>query len=84
MRAASLPAFGVFGITLAWCAWANEPALTVTTGGNTVSYAPAALLALPSAATLKVPNDVAYKRDMTFQAVPVAATPAQNSWCTIL
>ncbi len=73
MRAARQPAIGVFGIALACCAWANEPALTVTTGGNTVSYAPAALLALPAATTLKIPNDVAYKRDMTFNAVPVAA-----------
>jgi mono/diheme cytochrome c family protein len=76
MRAASLSALGVFGIALACCAWANEPALTVTTGGNTGSYAPAALLALPSAATIKIPDDVAYKRDMTYHAVPVAAVLA--------
>jgi mono/diheme cytochrome c family protein len=73
MRAASRPVFGVFGIALAYCAYANEPALTVTTGGNSVTYAPAALLALPSAATITVPRDVAYQRDMTFHAVPVAA-----------
>lgn len=72
MRAVRQPAFGVIGLALACCAWANEPALTVTAGGNTVSYAPAALLALPAAATLKIPDDVAYKRDMTFHAVPVA------------
>lgn len=76
MRVTSVPAFAVFGIALACCAWANEPALTVTTGGNTVSYAPAALLALPAVATLKIPEDVAYKRDMTFHAVPVAAVLA--------
>jgi mono/diheme cytochrome c family protein len=67
------PALGVFGIGLACCAWANEPALTVTTGGNTVSYAPAALLALPAATTVKIPADVAYKREMSYHAVPVAA-----------
>ena len=67
------PALGLFGIGLAYCAWANEPALTVTTGGNTVSYAPAALLALPAATTVTIPDDVAYKRAMTFHAVPVAA-----------
>ncbi len=71
MRARSL--LGWFGIGLAFCAWANEPALTVTTGGNTVSYAPAALLALPSATTVTIPNDVAYQRAMTFHAVPVAS-----------
>ncbi len=63
---------GVCGFGLACCAWSNEPVLTVTTGGNTVSYAPAALLALPAAATVTVPNDVAYQRDMSFRAVPVA------------
>jgi mono/diheme cytochrome c family protein len=76
MHTTSQPAFAAFGIALACCAWANEPALTVTTGGNTVSYAPAALLALPAAATLKIPEDVAYKRGMTFHAVPVAAVLA--------
>jgi mono/diheme cytochrome c family protein len=64
---------GVFGAALALCAAANEPALTVTTGGRTVSYAPAALLALPAATTLTIREDVAYKREMTYRAVPVSA-----------
>jgi len=66
-------ALGVVGIVLACSAWANEPALTVTTGGDTVSYAPAALLALPAATTIRIPADVAYGHEMTFHAVPVAA-----------
>jgi mono/diheme cytochrome c family protein len=64
---------GVLGIGLAWYAWANEPALTVTTGGNTLTYAPEALLALPSAVKVTIPDDVAYTREMNFHAVPVAA-----------
>ena len=66
-------ALGVVGIVLACGARANEPALTVTTGGNTVSYAPAALLALPAATTVRIPDDVAYKHEMSYHAVPVAA-----------
>ena len=64
---------GAVGIALACSTRANEPALTVTTGGDTVSYAPAALLALPTATTVKIPGDVAYGHEMTFHAVPVAA-----------
>jgi mono/diheme cytochrome c family protein len=66
-------ALGICGIGLSCCAWSNEPALTVTTGGNTVSYAPAALLALPAATTVTIPHDVAYQHDMSFHAVPIAA-----------
>ena len=69
MRALALVAFGV---GLACGVSANEPVLTVTTGGNTLSYAPAVLLALPAAGKLTVAHDVAYQREMTFQAVPVA------------
>jgi mono/diheme cytochrome c family protein len=63
----------VLGAALALCATANEPALTVTAGGRTASYAPAALLALPTATTVNIRDDVAYKREMTYRAVPVAA-----------
>ncbi len=64
---------GICGFGLSCCAWSNEPALTVTTGGNTVSYAPAALLALPASTQVTIPQDVAYQREMTFHAVPVAS-----------
>ena len=69
MRALALVAFGV---GLACGVSANEPVLTVMVGGNTLGYAPAALLALPAAGKLTVAHDVAYQREMTFQAVPVA------------
>ena len=64
---------GVLGATVALCAAANEPALTVTAGGRTATYAPAALLALPVATIVNVPDDVAYRRAMTYRAIPVAA-----------
>jgi len=47
--------------------------LTVTAGGRTQKYTTAALLAHPAATTITVPADVAYKRPMTYRAVPVAA-----------
>ena len=51
---------------------AAEPALTVTTGGRTAIYTASGLLALPAATTVTIPADVAYKRSMTFRAIPIA------------
>ena len=51
---------------------AAEPALTIATGGRTAIYTSAGLLAQPAATTVTIPADVAYKRSMTFRAVPVA------------
>jgi mono/diheme cytochrome c family protein len=52
---------------------AAEPSLTVATGGRTAIYTPAGLLALPATTTVTIPADVAYKRSMTFRAIPFAA-----------
>jgi mono/diheme cytochrome c family protein len=52
---------------------AGEPNLTVTVAGRATTYAPASLLGMPAATTVNVPNDVAYKRDMSFRAVPAAS-----------
>ena len=50
-----------------------EPELTVTIAGRTATYATAALLGMPAAMTVTIPNDVAYGRNMTFRAVPMSA-----------
>lgn len=50
---------------------AAEPALTVMTAQRTATYTAAGLLALPTATTLTIPTDVAYKRSMTFRVVPI-------------
>lgn len=50
-----------------------DPALTIATGGRTAIYTTAGLLALPAATTVTIPADVAYKRSMTFRAVPLAS-----------
>ncbi|HXX83570.1 MAG TPA: cytochrome c [Casimicrobiaceae bacterium] len=63
---------GLVGAALALGVAAAEPELTVTVSGRMATYAPAALLGLPSATTLTIPNDVAYKREMTYRAVPMA------------
>src|ERR1700686_1516007 len=52
---------------------ASEPELTIVAGGRMATYAPASLLAMPAATQVTIPGDVAYKRDMSFRAVPVAA-----------
>jgi mono/diheme cytochrome c family protein len=52
---------------------ASEPELTIVAGGRMATYAPASLLAMPAATEVTIPGDVAYKRDMSFRAVPVAA-----------
>jgi mono/diheme cytochrome c family protein len=52
---------------------AAERELTIVAGGRMATYAPASLLALPAATEVTIPEDVAYKREMTFRAVPVAA-----------
>lgn len=61
-------------LALAWVeVAAADPELTVTIAGRTATYAPAALLGLPAAASVTIPNDVAYKHEMTFRAVPIAS-----------
>lgn len=72
MRGVGLASALLLGLALASAAAAAEPELTVTIAGRTTTYAPAALLGMPAAASVTIPNDIAYKRDMTFRAVPVA------------
>lgn len=52
---------------------AAGPELTVTAGGRTQKYTLDALLAYRGLVTITVPNDVAYKRSMTYRAIPLAA-----------
>jgi mono/diheme cytochrome c family protein len=51
---------------------AAEPALTIAAGGRTAIYTPAGLLGLPAATTVTIPADPAYKRAVSFRAVPMA------------
>ena len=52
---------------------ANEPNLTVTVAGRTTTYAPASLLGMRATTSVTIPDDVAYKREMSFRAVPAAS-----------
>ena len=63
----------VIGLAVVRAAAAAEAELAVTIAGRTTTYAPASLLGMPAAASITVPNDVAYKRDMSFRAVPAAS-----------
>jgi mono/diheme cytochrome c family protein len=66
---------GVLGLALGVSAIvsAAEPNLTVTVAGRTTTYAPASLLGMPAATSVTIPDDVAYKREMSFRAVPAAS-----------
>lgn len=52
---------------------AEADTLTVTFGNTQKAYAAAELLAHPQAATITIPEDVSYKRSMTYRAVPLLA-----------
>jgi len=67
---------GLVTAALALGVIAAEPELTVTLGERMATYAPAALLGLPAATTITVPHDVAYKREMSYRAVPIASVLA--------
>lgn len=51
---------------------AAEPTLTVVAGGRTAIYTATGLIAMSGATSVTVPADFAYKRSMTFQAVPLS------------
>ena len=52
---------------------AGANTLTVSFGDTQQAYSAAALLARPDAATITIPDDVSYKRPMTYRAVPLLA-----------
>jgi hypothetical protein len=52
---------------------AAEPGLRVAFGDKVRDFDAAALLARPDARSIVVPDDVAYRREMTFRAVPLLA-----------
>lgn len=54
-------------------ALAASPELTITIDGKTRKYTREALLAHPAATSITVPQDIAYKRAMTYRAMPLAA-----------
>lgn len=71
VRPACAGAFALCLFALAGAAPA-EPTLTVVAGGRTAIYTPTGLASLPAATSVKVAADFAYKRAMTFRAVPLA------------
>ena len=52
---------------------ADEPGLTIDLGAGPQHYTAAALLARPDVAQITVPNDVSYRRAMSYRAVPLLA-----------
>jgi mono/diheme cytochrome c family protein len=54
-------------------AFAASPELTIVVGERTVKHTVEALLANPATTTITIPQDVAYKRAMTYRALPLAS-----------
>jgi mono/diheme cytochrome c family protein len=64
---------GIALCTLSAVAESASPELTVTVSGRAQKYTSDALLGHAAAVTISVPQDVAYKRSMTYRAVPMSA-----------
>jgi mono/diheme cytochrome c family protein len=64
---------GAAATTVSLAALAASPELTIVVGERTVKYSVEALLANPATTTITIPQDVAYKRTMTYRALPLAA-----------
>jgi mono/diheme cytochrome c family protein len=63
---------GAAATTISLAALAASPELTITVGERTVKHNVEALLANPATTTITIPLDVAYKRAMTYRAIPLA------------
>jgi mono/diheme cytochrome c family protein len=72
LRRLGLGLCAIIGVALTQGVSASEPELTIVAGGRMATYAPASLLALPAATRVTIPGDVAYKREMSFRAVPLS------------
>lgn len=71
LRSIAVLCFAV--VMLTGAARSDDPALTVSFRDRVQSFTAAELLSRPDAATLVVPDDIAYGRQMTFRAVPLLA-----------
>ena len=63
---------GTAAATVSVAALAASPELTIVIGERTVRHSVEALLANPATTTITIPQDVAYKRAMTYRALPLA------------
>jgi mono/diheme cytochrome c family protein len=72
MRIGFLMLLAVCGLGVAQ-SWAGEPGLTLSFDSEQRRFTAAELLARPDAASVTIPEDVSYKRSMTYRAVPLLA-----------
>jgi mono/diheme cytochrome c family protein len=63
----------LFAIALMLSSWteAAQPTLSISTGGHSQEYSASALLGRPDAVSIIVPDDVSYRRAMTYRALPL-------------
>ena len=68
----------IAALAFAWAlaaspAAASEPVLTIVTPAQKVKLTPGDLLGNPATVALTIPDDVSYRRSMTYRAIPIAA-----------
>lgn len=72
--------FLLLALLLPFAALAEDVALELRRDGQTLRLTPATLLKRPDAATITIPADVAYKRAMTYRALPLANLLSENGF----
>jgi mono/diheme cytochrome c family protein len=73
MRVLAMMPLAMVALIGSWITEAAQPALTVIGGGRSREFTTAALLGRTDTVSLAVPQDVSYKRLMTYRAVPLLA-----------
>lgn len=61
----------LIAVSGAWNVRAAQPSLVITRGEQSQRYTAAALLARADGATLRIPQDISYRRSATYRAVPL-------------
>lgn len=69
---AMLPLFATALVLSSWTR-AAQPTLAVSGGGHSQEYSASALLERPDAVSITVPDDISYRRAMTYRAIPLLA-----------
>jgi mono/diheme cytochrome c family protein len=73
LRVLAMLPLSVVALIASWPAGAAQPTLVITAGEKSREYTAAALLSRKDTVSLTVPDDVSYRRPMTYRVVPLLA-----------
>ena len=73
LRVLAVLPLSVVALIASWPAGAAQPTLVITAGEKSREYTAAALLSRKDTVSLTVPDDVSYRRPMTYRVVPLLA-----------